>query len=188
MLASLDPLGSEPDEWPLPDAPLLVVEDRPDDCPDDAKLRDDSESDCDDGPLLPADVLLPDDGLLDEAGEDWPLSDTDDCLELGTLDSPPEELADDRESNEPLRDDADDRSDDCEPDELLTDDVMAWLLEDALGRLSDDVEDLASDERDESDATLLLSDDRLRRGDDALLPDSSLDDGLLLLDHELSLE
>ena len=188
MLASLDPLGSEPDERPLSDASLLVLEDCPDECPDDTKLGDDPESDCDDGPLLPADVLLPDDGLFDEACDDWPLSDTNDCLELRTLDLSPEELADDRESTEPLRDDADDGSDDCEPEDLLTDDLLDLLSEDALGRLTDDPEDLASDERDESDTMLPLSDDRLTCEEDVLLPDASLVDGLLLLDQGLSLE
>ncbi len=177
MLATLDPLRSEPDECPLPDTLLLVLEDRPDDCSDDAKLRGDPESDCDDRSLLPAD------GLCDEARDDL-LSDADDCPELGTLDLLPEEIADDRESDEPLRDDADD----CEPEDLLTDDLLAWLLEDILGRLSDDREDLASDERDESDVMLSPLDDRLRREDDVLLPDSSLDDGLLLLDPRLLLE
>ena len=152
MLATLDPLRSEPDEWPLPDTLLLVLEDRPDDCSDDAKLRGDPESDCDDRSLLPAD------GLFDEACDDL-LSDADDCPELGTLDSLPAELVDDRESNEPLRDDADDWPDDCEPEDLLADDLLDWLLEDALGRLSDDPEDLASDERDESDVMLPPLDD-----------------------------
>lgn len=176
MLASLDPLGSEPDEWPLSDAWLLVLEDRPDDCSDDAKLGDDPESDCDDGPLLPAD------GLFDEACDDL-LSDANDCPELGALDLLSEEIADDRESNEPLRDDTDDW-----PDDLLADDLLDWLLDDALGRLSDDPEDLLPDERDESEVMLSLPDDRLGREDDVLLPDSSLDDGLLLLDQGLSLE
>ncbi|MAD80588.1 MAG: hypothetical protein CMJ50_07065 [Planctomycetaceae bacterium] len=117
-----------------------------------------------------------------------PLSDADDCPELRTLDLPSEELADDRESTEPLPDDADDRSVDRESEDLLADDLLDGLLEDALGRLSDDPEDLASDERDESDAVLSLPDDRLRREDDVSLPDSSLDDGLLLLDQRLSLE
>ena len=176
MLGSLDPLGSEPDEWPLSDAWLLVLEDWPDECPDESRLcdsADDPESERDETPLLP---------------DDLPLADADDCSELGTLDLSPEELADDRESNEPLRDETDDWPDDCEPEDLLADDLLDWLLEDALGRLTDDPEDLASDERDESDVVLSLPDDRLRREDDVLLPDASLVDGLLLLDQGLSLE